>query len=52
MIFLEQLIELINELKIEKIHLIGFSIGSLIARNFATKYNDRLTIFDPFRLNI
>ena len=40
--FSEQLIELINELKIEKIHLIGFSIGSLIARNFATKYNDRL----------
>ena len=40
--FSEQLIELINELKIEKIHLVGFSIGSLIARNFATKYNDRL----------
>ena len=40
--FSDQLIELINELKIEKIHLIGFSIGSLIARNFATKYNDRL----------
>ena len=40
--FSDQLIELINELKIEKIHLVGFSIGSLIARNFATKYNDRL----------
>ena len=26
----------------KKIHLVGFSIGSLIARNFATKYNDRL----------
>tara|TARA_B110001454_G_scaffold105820_1_gene99610 strand:+ start:209 stop:991 length:783 start_codon:yes stop_codon:yes gene_type:complete len=40
--FSEQLINLINELEFDKIHLIGFSIGSLIARNFATKYNDRL----------
>ncbi len=40
--FSDQLIELINELKIDKVHLVGFSIGSLIARNFATKYNDRL----------
>jgi len=37
-----QLIELIDELKIEKIHLVGFSIGSLIARNFATRYSERL----------
>jgi pimeloyl-ACP methyl ester carboxylesterase len=40
--FSDQLIQLINELKIEKIHLVGFSIGSLIARNFATRYGDRL----------
>ena len=40
--FSEQLIELIDELKIEKIHLVGFSIGSLIARNFATRYGERL----------
>ena len=40
--FSEQLITLINELKFDKIHLVGFSIGSLIARNFATKYNHRL----------
>jgi pimeloyl-ACP methyl ester carboxylesterase len=40
--FSDQLVELINELKVDKIHLVGFSIGSLIARNFATKYNDRL----------
>ena len=40
--FSDQLINLINELKINKIHLVGFSIGSLIARNFATKFNDRL----------
>ena len=37
-----QLLNLIDELKFEKIHLIGFSIGSLIARNFATRFNDRL----------
>jgi len=40
--FSDQLIKLIDELKIDKIHLIGFSIGSLIARNFAIKFNDRL----------
>jgi pimeloyl-ACP methyl ester carboxylesterase len=40
--FSDQLIELINELKIKKIHLVGFSIGSLIARNFATRYGNRL----------
>ncbi len=37
-----QLLNLIDELKFEKIHLVGFSIGSLIARNFASKHNDRL----------
>ena len=41
--FSVQLLNLINELRFKKIHLIGFSIGSLIARNFATKHNDRLT---------
>ena len=40
--FSNQLIDLIDELKINKIHLVGFSIGSLIARNFATKFNNRL----------
>ena len=40
--FSEQLLNLINELKFDKIHLVGFSIGSLIARNFAVKYDDRL----------
>ena len=40
--FSNQLINLIDELKMKKIHLIGFSIGSLIARNFASKFNDRL----------
>ena len=37
-----QLLNLIDELKFEKIHLVGFSIGSLIARDFASKYNNRL----------
>ena len=41
-VFSDQLLNLINELNIEKIHLIGFSIGSLIARNFACNYNERL----------
>ena len=40
--FSEQLLNLINELKFDKVHLIGFSIGSLIARNFAIKHNDLL----------
>ena len=40
--FSNQLINLINELNIKKIHLVGFSIGSLIARNFASKHSDRL----------
>ena len=40
--FSDQLVNLIDELKINKIHLVGFSIGSLIARNFATKFSDRL----------
>ena len=40
--FSEQLVNLLNELKYNKVHLIGFSIGSLIARNFAVKYNDKL----------
>ena len=40
--FTSQLLNLIDELKFKKMHLVGFSIGSLIARNFATKYNQRL----------
>ena len=31
--FSEQLLSLIDELKLKKIHLIGFSLGALIARN-------------------
>ena len=51
--FSNQLINLIDELNIRKIHLVGFSIGSLIARNFASKYSDRLEslilLFSIFR---
>ena len=40
--FSKQLLNLISELNFDKIHLVGFSIGSLIARNFAIKYKKRL----------
>ena len=35
--FSEQLIKLIKELNFNKIHLIGFSLGALIARHFASR---------------
>ena len=40
--FSDQLFNLINELNFNKIHLVGFSMGALIARHFSTKHNDRL----------
>ena len=40
--FSRQLLNLINELKFAKIHLVGFSLGALIARHFAYKHNDRI----------
>ena len=40
--FSDQLIDLVDNLGIKKFHLVGFSIGSLIARNFACKFNERL----------
>ena len=40
--FSDQLLSLINELNFNKIHLVGFSLGALIARDFASKHNDRL----------
>ncbi len=40
--FSKQLLNLINELKFTKIHLVGFSLGALIARHFASKHNERL----------
>ena len=41
--FSKQLLKLINELSYKKIHLVGFSLGSLIARDFAAKHSDRLS---------
>ena len=44
----EQLNSLISFLDLGKIHLIGFSLGALIARNFSLAYADKLkslTIF-------
>jgi len=41
--FSNQLLKLINELNINKIHLVGFSLGSLIARDFASLHSDRLS---------
>jgi len=40
--FTKQLLNLIKELEINKIHLVGFSLGALIAKHFASKHNDRL----------
>ena len=40
--FTKQLLNLIDELNINKIHLVGFSLGSLIARHFASEHSDRL----------
>ena len=37
--FSDQLLSLINELEFKKIHLIGFSLGALIARDFASKHS-------------
>jgi len=41
--FTKQLNNLINELEIKKVHLVGFSLGSLIARNFAATHGDKLS---------
>ena len=40
--FCQQLVSLIDELELEKIHLIGFSLGALIAKKFASKNSKRL----------
>ena len=37
-IYNEQLLNLINELNLEKINIVGFSIGALIAQHFTEKY--------------
>ena len=39
----KQLVKLINELNFNRIHLIGFSLGALIARHFASEHSDKLS---------
>jgi pimeloyl-ACP methyl ester carboxylesterase len=41
--FSKQLFKLIKELNFNKIHLIGFSLGALIARHFAHEHNKKLS---------
>ena len=41
--FIKQLLNLIDELKLKKIHLVGFSLGSLIARHFASEHSNKLS---------
>ena len=41
--FSTQLVKLIDELNFKKIHLVGFSLGALIARHFASEHSDRLS---------
>ena len=40
--YIEQLLSIIEFLKLEKINLVGFSIGSLIALNFAADFQNKL----------
>ena len=41
--FTKQLFKLIKELNFKKIHLVGFSLGALIARHFASEHSDKLS---------
>lgn len=41
-VYSKQLLDLINELKLEKINLVGFSIGALIAQHFTEKFYKRI----------
>jgi len=41
--FIKQLLNLIKELELNKVHLVGFSLGSLIARHFAAVHGDKLS---------
>jgi len=44
----KQLLKLVDGLNINKFHLVGFSIGALIARNFAALHNERLSSLTIF----
>jgi len=41
--FTKQLVRLIKELNFNKIHLVGFSFGGIIARHFASEHSDKLS---------
>jgi pimeloyl-ACP methyl ester carboxylesterase len=41
--FSKQLLNLTNELSFKKFHLVGFSLGALIARHFASEHNNKLS---------
>ncbi|MBD1148124.1 alpha/beta hydrolase [Pelagibacterales bacterium SAG-MED31] len=41
-IFSNQLFKIIDELKLEKINIVGFSIGALIAQHFTEKFYDKV----------
>ena len=40
--FSNQLLEILGYLKIERIHLVGFSLGSLVALDFSSRYQDKI----------
>ena len=40
--FSSQLLEILNYLKLDKIHLVGFSLGSLIALDFSSRYQEKI----------
>jgi pimeloyl-ACP methyl ester carboxylesterase len=41
--FSKQLLKLIDKLNFKRIHLVGFSLGALIARHFASEHSDKLS---------
>ena len=41
-IYSNQLLNLINELQIEKINIVGFSIGALVAQHFTEKFYEKV----------
>ena len=40
--FSNQLLEILDYLRIEKVHLVGFSLGSLVALDFSTRHQDKI----------
>jgi len=40
--FSNQLLEILDYLRIEKVHLVGFSLGSLVALDFSTHHQDKI----------